>query len=109
MQEARLKILRELIAEEPADPFNKYALAMEYLTIDKSEALKLLGNLHKEHPDYLPTYYQLGGLLTEDEVYDEAEKIYEQGIILATKLSNEKILKELKGALQLMKDESEDW
>jgi predicted Zn-dependent protease len=109
MQEARLKILKQLVAEEPNEPFNKYALAMEYMNIDQSEALTLLTNIKNEHSDYLPTYYQLGGILTENENSEEAEKIYLEGISLATKQENDKILKELKGAFQRMKDEAEDW
>ena len=108
MQEARLKILKELVKEEPDEPFNKYALAMEYINIDPAEALKVLTDLRKEHSEYLPTYYQLGQILTSNENYFEAEEVYLEGIALADKQTNEKILKELKGALQLMKDEAED-
>ena len=48
MQEERLKILLEYLADEPNEPFNIYAVAMEYLNKDNEEALFYLEKLLKE-------------------------------------------------------------
>lgn len=109
MQEERLKILLSYVEQEPEDPFNRYALAMEYLKNDADKALVHLQMLHKEHPDYLALYYQLGSLYLEKEAYDNAIKVLEEGLLLAQKQENAKAIKEIGGLLQQVKDELEEW
>lgn len=105
MQASRLKILLELLEDEPHDPFNRYAVAMEYINSSPNEALKHLEILLTNHPDYLPTYYQAGTLHAEREEEERATDIFEKGIILAGNQNNEKILQELKGTLRMYQDE----
>lgn len=107
MQAERLKILLQLLEEEPNDPFHRYAVAMEYLGKDIDEALKHLNILLAEHPDYLATYYQAAMLYAEREDEKEATAIFEKGVAVAEKQRNEKTLKELKGAYNMYKDEWE--
>ncbi|MGR3812366.1 tetratricopeptide repeat protein [Jiulongibacter sp. NS-SX5] len=109
MQEARLKILRELVIEEPNDPFNHYALAIELLKGSPTESKEILSQLSNTHPDYLPTYYQLGSLFTEEDEYELAIETFEKGILVAETQDNQKIKKELIGALKMAKDEAEEW
>ena len=49
----QLKIFYE---EDPSDPFNLYALAMEYLKTDTAESGRLFEILLHDHSYYLPTY-----------------------------------------------------
>jgi Tfp pilus assembly protein PilF len=107
MQEERLKILSELIKTEPDEPFNRYALAMEYAEKDTTECLKHLEVLLTSFPEYLPTYYQAATIYAEQEEEEKAKDAFENGILLADKQNNGKILKELKGALQMYQDEWE--
>jgi tetratricopeptide (TPR) repeat protein len=65
--------------------------------------------LYLEHPNYLPTYYQLAHLYFDLDKLDEAEVIYIKGIALAIVQGNLKTEKELKGSFKLLKDEREDW
>lgn len=109
MQGERLKILLSYVEEEPEDPFNRYALAMEYLKIDQQKALEHLQLLHQEHPAYLALYYQLGSILLEKEAYKESLKVLEEGLLLAHKQDNAKATKEIGGLLQQVKDELEEW
>ena len=51
----RLEQLRQFAAEEPHDPFNHYALALEYLKTNPREAENLFEQLLQQHPEYLPT------------------------------------------------------
>ena len=104
----RIEILKQFMEEEPQDPFNYYALATELLKTNKSESRQLFEFLIKNHADYLPTYYHLGALYVEMEETDLAIRVYLSGIQLADKLKNEKTLKELKGAYQMLMDELED-
>ncbi len=109
MQEQRLFFLEQYFREEPHEPFNGYALAMEYLSTDTPKALELFEMLYREHPDYLPTYYQLAKLYLESAAYSKAEEVYLKGMDLARQQSNSKTEKELKGAYQILKDETEEW
>ena len=105
----RLEILRQFVAEDPQDPFNYYALATESLKFDKVESRQIFENLLKNHADYLATYYHLGALYIELGEHQLAEQTYVLGIELARKVGNEKTLKELKGAYQMLLDELEDY
>ena len=91
----RLEQLRQFLADDPADPFNTYALALECLKTDVAEAEGLLLGLLKTHPDYLPTYYQAATLLSTMEKSQEALQIAEQGMKLAQMKNDLKARREL--------------
>jgi tetratricopeptide (TPR) repeat protein len=109
MQEQRLKILEEYYREDPNDPFNGYALAMEYLAFNKDKAAELLKILYVNFPDYLPVYYQLAQYYFQNDNFIEAEEVFVKGIRLASAQKNSKTEKELLGAYRLFKDETEEW
>lgn len=100
MNENRIQILEKYIAEEPENPFNRYALAMEYYELLPDKSLELLASLIEDHSNYLPSYYKLAHLLWEAEEYDRAKVLFEQGIALAKEQKDEKAEKELKAAYQ---------
>jgi hypothetical protein len=79
----RLEQLRQFLADDPADPFNTYALALECLKHDVGEATSLLMDLLQNHPGYLPTYYQAATLLSATGKNAEALAVAEQGMTLA--------------------------
>lgn len=106
---SRLELLLAYYREDPNDPFNLYALAMEYMNIDLEKARYYLEGLMKWHPNYLPTYYQAGQLYTELEIYDRALEAYHLGQKLADALGNQKTLEELKRAERMLRDEMEEW
>lgn len=105
MKNERLKILNECYVQDPHDPFNAYALAMEYVAIDPLLALKYFEELLSNHPNYLPTYYHVAQLYFDLGNNTQAETTYEKGITLAIELKQEKALRELKGAYQRFRDE----
>lgn len=107
MQAERLKILLELLEDEPNDPFNRYAVAMEYLSAAPNEALQHLKKLLEQHPNYLPTYYQAATLYAEQDLEAKATDVFEKGIALAAQQNNEKATKELKAAFRMYQDEWE--
>lgn len=100
MNTERVNLLKEFIKKEPEDPFNKYALAMEYYDMEPIESLKILQSLLDNHPDYLPTYFKTAHLLWEEEKWDDADLVFQNGIKLAQKLGDQKALGELKAAYQ---------
>ncbi|WP_435355213.1 tetratricopeptide repeat protein [Emticicia sp. SJ17W-69] len=107
MQAERLKILLEYLAEEPNEPFNIYAVAMEYINKDNKQALFYLKKLLSEHPDYVPTYYHAAALYFELDEIEKAKQTYELGIEKAQQKQNVKAFDELKRAYRMFLDEIE--
>ena len=102
----RIQQLREFVNEDPKDPFNRYALALEYQKVDLQKAVEIFELLLRDHPDYLPTYYQLGKLYLELTENEKAMQVFDSGIEKAQKQNDVKALKELKAARQeLLSDE----
>ncbi|WP_421765256.1 tetratricopeptide repeat protein [Ekhidna sp.] len=100
MNSDRITLLKKYISEEPDNPFNKYALAMEYYEVQPIKSLGLLRALIADHPDYLPTYFKAAHLLWEEELWDEANEVFTIGIELAEKQNDQKAIFELKSAYQ---------
>ncbi len=101
--------LLEFYKEDPADPFNSYALALAYLKTDTSRALDWFRVLLREHPGYLPVYYQAAGVLAEAGYTEEAEAVYKKGIELAGAQQNTRTMQELQRAYRSFLDELEDY
>lgn len=100
MNESRIALLKQYLEEEPDNPFNAYALAMEYYDVDPQKSLLYLENLLQKNPDYLPTYFKAAHLLWEEEQWDRAEEVFKAGIALATEQNDSKALGELQAAYQ---------
>ena len=98
MSNERLKQLREFYEEDPSDPFNAYALALEYQKVDVQKATQFFEMLLENHGDYLPTYYHAAKFFQDRGDKDKAIGIYETGISLARKLGDYKSQRELKSA-----------
>lgn len=96
----RIKLLEKYIVEDPADPFSRYALALELCQGEPNRAISLLLDLVKEQPDYVPSYYQAGILLLEQNRLEEAKIILEQGIKIARQQNEHKAAAELKELFQ---------
>ena len=92
-------MLRNLLADQPTDPFLNHALALEEIKVGKDEsARELFEKLLERNPDYVGSYYHLGKL--HERLGDESKAIavYEKGMEVAKKLSDNHALSELRGA-----------
>jgi len=98
MSNERLKQLREFYEQDPSDPFNAYALALEYQKADVQKAAEFFEILLMNHADYLPTYYHAAKFFQDRGDKDRAIKTYETGIALARRLGDQKAQRELKSA-----------
>lgn len=106
MNSSRLIQLLEFLKEDPNDPFNLYAIAIEYRKSDPSKSLSYFEQLLHEHPDYLPTYYQIAHLYLDLNKRPEAEEALKAGITLAQQQANMLSLRELQNAYnELLYDE----
>lgn len=96
----RIQLLRQFTEEEPENPFNWYALAIEFRESDPEEAQALFAKLLSEHPTYLATYFPAAHLYAEMEEIEQAKAIFEKGVSLAMEQKNTKALQELQNAYQ---------
>ena len=97
---ARLDQLLLYYKEDPNDPFNLYALALEYQKFDRLKAKEYFDLLLSEHEDYVATYYHAAKLYVDLEQKDKAIALYEKGIFVAKKLQDAKAARELQSAYQ---------
>jgi Tfp pilus assembly protein PilF len=97
---SRLQLLIEFTKEEPENPFNWYALALEYFNSNPAESVGLFEKLLNRFPEYLPTYYTAAQYFSEQNDLEKAKELFEKGILLAIKLKEDKTLKELQNAYQ---------
>jgi tetratricopeptide (TPR) repeat protein len=101
----RINLLKSFISEDPSDPFNYYALAMELKNQDQNESLNILNQLIHDFPEYLPSYYQLGSSLIANGQHEAATSVLKKGISLAITQKDHKALAELRQLLSSLEDE----
>ena len=95
----RLQQLLAFYADDPADAFIVYALATEYRVQEPERAWEYYQKLLTEHPDYVGTYYHAGKLLEQFGKKNEAEKVYQTGLMVARKAGQQHAASELRQAL----------
>ena len=100
MNHSRIELLEKFIKEVPTDPFNYYALALEYQETNPSKARKLFDDLLVNHAEYLPVYYTAGTFYAALPDESRALEILNKGVALAKKKSDQKAIRELQGAIQ---------
>ncbi|MCH6198953.1 tetratricopeptide repeat protein [Aquiflexum sp. LQ15W] len=93
-------MLRSFVEEEPENPFNLYALALEFIEFDQDSATFHFKKLLEEFPDYLPTYFHAAAYFADLGDTHFSKVIYEKGILLAESQRDEKATKELKNSFQ---------
>ena len=96
----RIELLREYCKEEPENPFNFYALALEYRESDKPAAAELFEFVLSTFPNYLPVYFPAAHFFYEEDDLQKAKQVFESGLALAHDLQDEKAKKELANAYQ---------
>ncbi|GAB4396378.1 MAG: hypothetical protein OHK0053_10330 [Microscillaceae bacterium] len=108
MQNNRLTQLQQFLAEDPQDPFNWYALALEYLLTDSIQARIHFEKLLQDFPHYLPTYYQAAQFYLAIEAYEAARQVFEKGLALSLAQNEVNTHRELQNAYRLFLEELED-
>ena len=98
-------MLESFVEEDPSDPFNYYALAMELRHKDKAKSIQLLHQIIIDFPDYLPSYFQLASFYLDDDMRTEAAELIKKAIQLAINQKNQKTLAELRQLLSSLENE----
>ena len=99
----RREILESFVAEDPNDSFSRYAFALE---LEKEsgaqEALAQLKEVISRDPNYVAAYQQLGRLLAQSELIDEAREVYRRGIELASSSGDQRSRNEMQDSLAML-------
>ncbi len=91
-----------MLQSQQNDPFLWYALALEHQKEgETTEAIQIFERLLQSHPDYLPTYYQIGKLYESAGEEEKAIDAFTDGKRLAKKNGDLKAAGELSEALMM--------
>ncbi len=97
---SRLQVLAQLVERDPNGAFARYGLAMEYARLgDREKALEHFRKLLESNPDYAPSYYQAGQLLSQMGETEQARQVLQRGIEVTARLGDPHARSELEAAL----------
>jgi tetratricopeptide (TPR) repeat protein len=103
MENSRLDVLLKSLEGSPHDAFTRYLVALELAKLNRhEEAIAQFEILVKEHPNYLPTYYQFAQLYENLGRTDEAIRIYKLGLVVARNAHDAHTASEIQAALDLL-------
>src|SRR5689334_6789861 len=95
----RMELIEAMLADDPADPFLRYGLALEYAGQgDDETAVRLLRELTAATP-YVPAYLMAGQALVRLGQEPEAAAMLRQGIEAARRGGDQHALGEMQGLL----------
>ena len=96
----RTQALRDILAQNPADSFARYGLAMALATEDRTEDALTEYNTVIEHaPDYVPAYQMSAQLLLRLGRPSEAKSHLERGLEAAARTGNTHATAEMQAML----------
>jgi tetratricopeptide (TPR) repeat protein len=96
----RMALLNEILSRNPADPFARYGLAMEYSNSgDVERALEEFKKLLSINPDYTAGYFMAAQTLVRVSRTDEAKEMLANGISSAKGTGNSHAQSEMEAML----------
>ena len=99
----RLDILKQMLAQDPANSFAHYGLAMEYAnTGDLKAAISEFKSLIAADNSYVAAYYHCGQSLEKLGQVEDARSVYEGGIEQCSKKGDLHTKSEIEAALSLL-------
>lgn len=98
-----MEILKSMVAQNPADAFARYGLAMELTkTGDLDGAVAEFRELLGHNPNYAAAYFHGGQTLEKLGRIEDARDMYEKGIEVTSRTGDQHTRSELQGALDLL-------
>ncbi|HOY12338.1 MAG TPA: tetratricopeptide repeat protein [Saprospiraceae bacterium] len=94
----RITILKEMLAEDPADSFIWFAIAKEHEKTDPQTAIDTYLHLRSLDASYVGLYYHLGKMYELKGEKQLAIDTYSEGILVAKKQSDFHSISELNNA-----------
>jgi len=104
MNTDRIKMLEQFLQDDPTDPFNLYALALEFKNQDSKRSEELFDQLLAQYPNYLPTYYIAGNFFADQAHIEKGMDILRKGFTLALEQKDKNAARELKSAIENLED-----
>ncbi len=106
---SRLRTLAKNIKQDPEDSFSKFALALEFIKLDKYEKARILfESIRNNDPKYVGVYYHLGKTYELLGMNRQAVITYKEGIEIAlANNAKERTVSELEEALSELEMEME--
>ena len=99
----RLEKIRQMLEDNPRDPFLLYGLAMEQQSAEDWEsALASLDRVREVDPQYVAAYFQRGQILARLDRTDEARAILEAGIAVGREVGDDHAVGEMSEFLQTL-------
>jgi tetratricopeptide (TPR) repeat protein len=99
----RTEILKAMVAQNPADAFARYGLAMELVKSGELEgAVAEFRALLEHNPDYAAAYFHGGQVLEKLGDLDQARGFYERGIEVTGRTGDGHTRSELQAALDML-------
>lgn len=99
----RIEILKAMVAQNPADAFARYGLAMELIKGGElAGAVAEFRALLDHNPDYAAAYFHGGQALEKLGDIDQARALYEKGIEVTSRTGDQHARSELQAALELL-------
>jgi tetratricopeptide (TPR) repeat protein len=106
MSNDRLQQLRDMLQEEPGDPFLRYAIALELNRDGATEqAILDLERLLRDMPGHIASYYQLAMMLAELGRLQDAVDCCEAGMLQCLVAGDRKARAELAALRENLEDE----
>ena len=99
----RLEILRSMVAQNPADVFARYGLAMELVKSGElASAVCEFRSLLEHNPHYAAAYFHGGQALEKLGQLEQARQLYEKGIEVTSLTGDAHARTELQAALDML-------
>jgi predicted Zn-dependent protease len=96
----RIAMLSEILTQNPADPFARYGLAMEYSNSgDVERSLEEFKKLFSTHPDYTAGYFMAAQTLARANRIEEAKRMLHDGILSAQRTGDSHAQSEMEAML----------
>jgi predicted Zn-dependent protease len=96
----KIAMLTQILAQNPADAFARYGLAMEHANQGQTDAaLSEFDQLLSTHPDYTAGYFMAAQTLVKAGRTDEAKTRLDEGIASARRTGNQHALSEMEALL----------
>jgi len=108
-EKSRLEQFKEFVEMDPTDTFSRYALAMEYMSIQNfDEAILHFREVLKLDSAYSAAYFQAAIASRKSGATNQAEEWLNQGIAAAEKKGDWHARDEMKAMLEEMKADTEN-
>ena len=99
----KIAALSEILAQNPADSFARYGLAMAYAAEGQNEeALKEFGTTTEANPDYVPAYQMSAQTLLKLGRTDAAKARLNEGLAACARTGNTHAASEMQAMLDAL-------